>query len=109
METIHLAEIAEIGTRTLTSSAEAIAAVAEPIADELVDLVLNRRHEDHGDGSAGGFEASEHLEAVDAGQPHVEEHECRRGPLDEGEGFLSAARLDDGDCFVLEVGAHELA
>ena len=55
---------------------------AQPVADELVELVLERRDEDHRHVLAGRLQPAQHLEAVDPGQPHVEQDEARRRAVD---------------------------
>ena len=50
---------------------------AELEADDLVDLVVARRQDQDRHLGAGGADAAQHLEAVDAGQADVEDHEVR--------------------------------
>ena len=57
----------------------------------------------------GGLEAPQHLEAVDPGQPHVEQDERRPVLARELDRLLAAAALEHADALLLQIGAHELA
>ena len=75
---------------------------AELQADDLVDLVVaGREHQDRRLG-AGGAEAAQDLEAVDAGQPDVEDDEVRRLADGQLEALLAGLRQGHRVALLLE-------
>ena len=75
---------------------------AELEADDLVDLVVAGGQDEHRRLRARGAQPSQHLEAVDAGQAHVEHDEVRRLAGRELEALLAGAGDDDLVALLLE-------
>ena len=71
-------------------------------ADDLVHLLVARGEHQHGRLGAGGAQAAQHLEAVDAGQAHVEEDEVRRQLRGDGQALLAVGREGDLVALLLE-------
>ena len=68
-------------------------------ADDLVHLLVPGGQHEHGRLGAVAAQASERLEAVDAGHAHVEDDEVGGQLVGKGEGLLAAAC--DGDLIAL--------
>ena len=80
---------------------------AELEPEHLVDLVVARRQHDDRDGGAGS-EPAAHLEAVEAGQHHVEHHQVDGLLREPAQRLLAVARLDDRIALPLQRIGQEL-
>jgi len=80
-------------------------------ADDLVDVVALGGEHDDGDGrrSGRGPEPAAHLQAVDSGQHHVEQHHVEPAPAESGEAALPVARDRDVDVVPGEILGHQRA